>query len=292
MDKKSTLVRAASGSVYVLLIILACWCGEIGITLLSALLAALGIREFHRMHSSDDRDDIYINIYNMLGGVLLTLTVYVYPFYFWLLWAIGRMIITIYSKNGRPEKEYLIDMAAQVYIGLPLALMTGLGYFSEELCNSGMPVLSIFILIWINDTGAFIFGSLFGKHKLFPRVSPKKSWEGFWGGCLCTVLVGVLIGALHSPLSAEYLGNKLFFWGLTGLVVSLASTFGDLFESVIKRNLNLKDSGNLIPGHGGILDRIDSLLMVIPAVTIYVAFYAIIILEVLVAYDPAVFNKW
>ncbi|MDE5843119.1 MAG: phosphatidate cytidylyltransferase, partial [Muribaculaceae bacterium] len=112
----------------------------------------------------------------------------------------------------------------------------------------------------------------------FERVSPKKSWEGFWGGCITTIGIGILIGATNSPLSAEYLGNKLLFWGITGLIVSVAATYGDLFESVIKRNLNIKDSGNLIPGHGGILDRIDSLLLVVPAIVVFLAVYAMIIL--------------
>lgn len=280
-------MRAASGSVYVLIIILACWIGEIGIAVLASLFSILGIIEFHKMQFGAPSKHLFLPIYNAIGGVLLTLSFLVYPFFFWLLWAIGRMIFTIYSKHEHPEKEFAVDMAAQIYIGLPMALLVGLGFFCQELCNSCMPILSIFILIWINDTGAFLFGSTLGKHKLFPRVSPKKSWEGFWGGCLTTIGVAILIGATGTPLSAEYLGDKITFWAITGLIVSVAATFGDLFESVIKRNLHIKDSGNIMPGHGGILDRIDSLLLVVPAIVVFLAFYSMLILEVLSAYDPA-----
>lgn len=288
MDAKSTIVRASSGSVYVLIIILACWAGSVGVTLLSCLFAILGIIEFRKMRFGDPGKNLFIAAYDAIGGILLTLSVYIYPIFFWLLWVIGRMIITIYSRNDHPEKEFAVDMAGQVYIGLPMALLAALGSLCEDYCGSCMPILSIFILIWVNDTGAFLFGSSLGRHKLFPRVSPKKSWEGFWGGCLLTIGAGILIGALNSPLSAEYIGNKMLFWGMSGVVICVASTFGDLFESVIKRNLHIKDSGNLIPGHGGILDRIDSLLMVVPAMVVFVAFYAMMIVSVLSVYDPSV----
>lgn len=286
MDAKSTAIRAASGSVYVLLIVIACVLGEIGVAVLASLFSILGIIEFRKMRFGNPGSNLFLTVFNALGGVLLTLSFLVYPIFFWILWVVVRMILTIYSHHEHPEKEFAVDMAAQVYIGVPMALLSALGFFCQDICETCMPILSIFILIWVNDTGAFLFGSTLGRHKLFPRVSPKKSWEGFWGGCLITIAVGILIGATDSPLSAEYLGDKTLFWGLAGAIISVASTFGDLFESVIKRNLHLKDSGNLIPGHGGILDRIDSLLLVVPAIVVYIAFYAMLIIEVLQTYDP------
>ncbi len=279
MDAKSTSIRAASGSVYVILIILACVLGEIGIACLASLFTALGIIEFRKMRFGNPEGQIFLTAYNAIGGILLTLSFLIYPIFFWLLWAIGRMGITIYSHNESPEKEYAVDMAAQIYIAMPMALLCALAYFCQDMFETCMPILSIFILIWVNDTGAFLFGSLFGKHRLFERISPKKSWEGFWGGCGCTVLTGILLGALTSPLSEAYLGNKIEFWAVMGLIVSVSATYGDLFESAIKRKLHLKDSGNLIPGHGGILDRIDSLLLVIPTVVVFIAFYLFILEE-------------
>lgn len=280
MDVKSTSVRAASGSVYVLLIILACLVGEIGIACLASLFSALGIVEFRKMRFGNPGNHLFLSVYNAIGGILLTLSFLIYPIFFWILWAIGRMLITIYSHDEHPEKEYAVDMAAQIYIAVPMALLCTLAFFCEDMFATCLPILSIFILIWVNDTGAFIFGSLLGKHRLFERISPKKSWEGFWGGCFCTVLTGILLGATSSSLSEAYLGNKIEFWAVVGLLISISATYGDLFESAIKRQLHLKDSGNLIPGHGGILDRIDSLLLVIPAVVVFLAFYVLILTHI------------
>ena len=122
-------------------------------------------------------------------------------------------------------------------------------------------------MIWMNDTGAFLVGCTIGKHRLFERISPKKSWEGFWGGMFFCVMTGVGYYYLISEVPATI--NSLPFFIILGIIVSVFATFGDLVESMFKRSVGVKDSGNLIPGHGGILDRIDSLLFVIPAVAFY-----------------------
>lgn len=280
MDLKKTAIRAASGLVYVLIIIGACAYGEYGVDVLACLFAVLGIIEFRKMRFGSPAADLPMAIFNAIGGIFLALSVYIYPLVFWVIWCIVRMIITIYDRSEHPEKHYAVDMAAQIYVGIPMALLTMMAYFSETVVETCMPLLSIFIIIWVNDTGAFIFGSLFGSHKMFPRVSPKKSWEGLWGGLICSVLTGWVIGASDTSLSQVYFGDKVVFWCVAAFVISVAATYGDLFESVIKRNLNIKDSGNLIPGHGGILDRIDSLLLVVPAIAVYVAIYAMTIIEV------------
>lgn len=280
LDIKKTAVRAASGAVYVILIILACFCGDLGVTLLAGLLGALAVPEFRKMRFSGGASDA-VCIYDIAGTLALVfapipslhippLPYVPFPFvWIWLVWLMGRMIITIYSRREHPEKEFAVDMAAQLYIALPLAMLTGCSMTSYATEGTCLPILTMFILIWVNDTGAYLFGSIFGRHRLLERVSPKKSWEGFWGGMVCCVAASMLIGTSSTPLSAVDAGAPLVYWALWGVVLSVAATFGDLFESVIKRNLNLKDSGNLIPGHGGILDRIDSLLMVIPASVVF-----------------------
>lgn len=281
LDAKKTAVRAASGAVYVILIILACMWGDLGVTLLAGLLGALGVSEFRRMRFAGAAAGA-LGAYDVAGALALIFAPIPSPYVpvpfalAWILWLIGRMIITVFSRRQSPEKEYAVDMASQLYIALPMAMMVAMAIFLNTTEGSSLPILSLFVMIWVNDTGAYLFGSIFGRHKLFERVSPKKSWEGFWGGLVCAVAAGVLIGATDSPMAAVNVRCPILFWGIAGLVTSLTSTFGDLFESVIKRNLHIKDSGNLIPGHGGILDRIDSLLMVVPASLLYYIFYRIL----------------
>ena len=126
--------------------------------------------------------------------------------------------------------------------------------------------LSLFIFLWVNDTGAYCCGSLFGKHKLFARVSPGKTWEGSIGGAVFVIIAAAIIGWLVGDMEGGY---SIPVWIGLGLVVVVFGTLGDLVESLFKRTLGIKDSGNILPGHGGMLDRFDSSLMAIPAAVIY-----------------------
>ena len=125
--------------------------------------------------------------------------------------------------------------------------------------------MGILTLVWINDTAAYVTGSTRGKHKLFPRISPKKSWEGLLGGTLFTFIAALWMNRLMGTLSVSH-------WLFLAAIVSVFGVYGDLVESFIKRNADKKDSGSLIPGHGGVLDRIDSILFVMPASVIYLVF--------------------
>ena len=129
-------------------------------------------------------------------------------------------------------------------------------------------LLAVFVFIWVNDTGAFLSGITLGKHRLFERISPKKSWEGFFGGLIACVLVAL---ATNKWCNEFFQVPELGTWIGLSVIVSVMATFGDLTESLLKRTEGVKDSGHLIPGHGGILDRIDSLLLVSPTVLIYIA---------------------
>ena len=150
-----------------------------------------------------------------------------------------------------------------LYVALPLSAINLLA-FPEVNANyySHRIVLGILTLVWINDTGAYVSGMLFGKHRLFARISPKKSWEGFAGGTIFTFAAALIMTRLMAILSREE-------WIILAGIVSVFGVFGDLVESLIKRNAQIKDSGTLIPGHGGVLDRFDSLLFVVPVSVIY-----------------------
>ena len=134
-------------------------------------------------------------------------------------------------------------------------------------------LLALFIFIWLNDTGAFCVGTLIGKRRLFERISPKKSWEGFWGGLGLCILLAVVISYWFNDV---FSGPNLYTWIGLSIVVSVFSTLGDLCESLIKRSIGVKDSGKLLPGHGGILDRIDSLLLVSPTALFFLSLLLLI----------------
>ena len=122
--------------------------------------------------------------------------------------------------------------------------------------------LAFMLMLWANDTGAYKFGVRFGKHKLFERHSPKKTWEGFFGGLATGLIAAYLISAQFGDLT-------IMQWLSVSLIIGTAGTFGDLFESMLKRSMSIKDSGSLLPGHGGLLDRFDGLLFAAPLVFIY-----------------------
>lgn len=157
-------------------------------------------------------------------------------------------------------RELFHNAFSLIYIGLPMIVMPMISDFNGE--NYPWMLASVFILIWCNDTFAYLVGRTFGKHKLAPRISPNKTWEGFFGGVIATLVAGFV---MHYYLDFM----PLVGWLGLAIIVLIFGTTGDLFESAIKRSFNLKDSGNFMPGHGGILDRIDSLLFVLPLAYFY-----------------------
>ncbi|MBP3299082.1 MAG: phosphatidate cytidylyltransferase [Muribaculaceae bacterium] len=190
----------------------------------------------------------------------------------YLIYMLARMCAALYMKEGNATRELAYSMFGQMYIGI--GLLT-----AQYLCmiSTGL-VLLTFILIWLNDTGAFLVGSAIGKHRLFERLSPKKSWEGFFGGLAVSTLTGIILaytglsGAMCGPLHLGTFGLGV----VVPVTVCVFSTLGDLLESMIKRSVGVKDSGKLIPGHGGILDRIDSMLFAMPAVTLALMLFSMI----------------
>lgn len=164
-------------------------------------------------------------------------------------------------------------MLSQMYIALPFSTISVLAFNGTPdgivQFNAILP-LSVFIFLWLNDTGAYCIGSLLGKHRLFPRISPKKSWEGSIGGAVVVVLAAFAISYLVENYSPLYSLLSPLEWIGLGLVVVVFGTWGDLVESLFKRTLGIKDSGNILPGHGGMLDRFDSSLMAFPAAVVYV----------------------
>lgn len=266
---KKFIIRALSGIVYAGLIIFAMlWHNQAAFVMLFGIFTALGIGEFGQITQPDQRKiNVIIDIFGgvtLFESLMLPMGSYTGMFpYVLVAYLIVKMIVMLYAKEPDPLRNLAYGVLGVIYVALPLSLL-GLLYQFE-----GAPlVLALFAFIWLSDSGAYMVGSLIGKHKLFPRISPNKSWEGTIGGTLLAGLAGFLAGM--------YLPEYLFYdkWMLAGVGVATAvfSTWGDLIESLFKRTLGIKDSGNVMPGHGGILDRLDSLLLVAPTAAFFFLF--------------------
>ena len=189
----------------------------------------------------------------------------------YLLTIVYLFIAELFTKAANPISNWAYTMLAQMYIALPFSMIVVLAFSpssdSEAVYNYLLP-LSVFIFLWVNDSGAYLTGSLFGRHKLFPRVSPGKSWEGSIGGAVFVIIAAIIISLTLGSQELDN-GRSMLVWIGLGLIVVVFGTLGDLVESLFKRTLGIKDSGNILPGHGGMLDRFDSSLMAFPAAVVY-----------------------
>lgn len=276
---KKIVIRALSGAVYVGLIVASILCfGGKFFPLLCTVFALMAVFEFDRLASAHSPRPDVVRIFDAILCVVPPLylavpvlvpaaDIYITTFVVALLYAaviMIRMIYTLYSREEHPVSSLAYTFLAIVYIALPLVLAATMSEHSMRYL-----LLLVFVMIWINDTGAFLTGTAFGRHRLFERLSPKKSWEGFFGGLVFSAATG-FVAALVLP---QYLTLLNPLGGaLLGVAVSVLATWGDLFESLLKRTAGVKDSGHIMPGHGGILDRIDSFLFVIPPVAILLFF--------------------
>jgi phosphatidate cytidylyltransferase len=194
-----------------------------------------------------------------------------YIFSLYLFYIVTLLVLELYEKRPDPIGHIAYLVLGQCYIALPISVLNFIAFRSvsgELPVYNSLLILSLLVFIWANDTGAYLIGVLFGKHKLFERISPKKSWEGFFGGLAFTIIAAFALA--HFFLEIPY-----YHWIGLSLGVVVFGTWGDLFESLLKRTLDVKDSGHSLPGHGGYLDRFDSLLMAIYAVLFYMQLFII-----------------
>lgn len=263
---KNFLVRTISGAIYVSLI-LGALLVQTQWLLFSLFLfcTVAGIIEYNLL-SKVNRDRTFTTVLDCCAGVWLLYASMQYgsgtfgtevftPYAAYLLYVLAR---SVFHEPNNLYRNVGNSLISQLLIALPFSLG---GYMTVKNGEfNGTFLLGLYLLTWINDTGAYIVGVSFGKHKMIPSISPKKSYEGLLGGIVFTV---VLAAFLPSFLET-YRVQSPWFMSLFGVAIASMATIGDLFESVLKRNAGVKDSGSIIPGHGGILDRSDSLLFVIP----------------------------
>lgn len=209
-------------------------------------------------------------ILNGFTYLIITFTLFVPDFSFLLysLLIILPLSLTVemYRKTESSLQNIALNIMSTLYIAIPFGLLNYFYSFVIPNANNGYFLMVFFILIWANDTGAYLIGSLFGKHRFFERISPKKSWEGFWGGLFFSLIIGYFLNSFFGFL-------PFIYWSILNLIVIVSSDIGDLSESLIKRTLGIKDSGTILPGHGGMLDRFDAVIFSSPIVFIYLQLF-------------------
>lgn len=275
---KKLLTRSLSGIVYVALIVGAILGDPVWFTVLMSLFSAIAVLEFRKLVMPPAGSIVQkaIAATDLLTAAALPLVslgftytealsernfsiITAFIIVIFAAYPLLRFTLALYDRSERPFAMAARSVMSIFYISIPLTLASIINIASSAFSWLSM---MMFIMIWLNDTGAFCTGCTMGRHKMFERLSPKKTWEGFWGGFAACVVAGALCPLVIYP---SVPGAPVFIiWAVYGAIVSGAATVGDLFESLIKRTVGVKDSGNLIPGHGGLLDRIDSLLAVAP----------------------------
>lgn len=265
--------RAITGTIFVALLVGAIMWNEFSIAVLFGIFSLLGLNEFLILMKKNGFTPNSI-LCLIVGAFIYTLVSF--HSFGWLplntLLLIFPLLIIIvaselFRKNDSPVSNMGFSALGILYIVLPFTALNFFAYnpsFYNEIklvMNDYGLLLGFFIILWANDTGAYLVGSKIGKHKLFERISPNKTWEGFFGGGFFAVLAGICF--------AYFSESSYIHWIVVSIIVFVFGTLGDLTESQIKRSTGVKDSGNILPGHGGILDRFDGALFAAPFVLTY-----------------------
>lgn len=259
------LKRTLTAGAFVAVLLGCTYYNQLSFSILFFVITILGLWEFYTLSEKGENKpqkiagtiagaSIFASTAFVCMGYDYRLLVINIPFVFFI------FIFELYTKANNPFRNIAFTILGIIYVAVPFSLLNYLVTFTG---TYGYELLFGFLFIlWSNDSGAYLAGSAFGKRKLFPRVSPGKSWEGSIGGAIASYIVVFII-------SKWYTGFSRIDWILIAAILIVIGTFGDLVESLYKRSKNVKDSGTLLPGHGGILDRFDSLLMATPFVFTY-----------------------
>lgn len=276
--------RLITGTIFVIVLVGCIWWSAWSMLVLMLMIGVLGLNEFYNLSVKAGAEPQ--KGYGIFLGVLVICTTFLYRsghslmligfFLIPLIFAV--FFIELWRKKNNPFGNISWTLAGLIYIVGPLALViwtfTPWAFLSKfttipsiKGSYDGWPLLTFFVLIWTSDSLAYVCGRLFGKNKLWERISPKKTYEGFVGGLVFTAGTGYFLG--YSVLSKSSISTGIM-WLIIGIVISVSGMFGDLAESLFKRSIDVKDSGSILPGHGGILDRFDAFFLATPfAITVY-----------------------
>lgn len=266
---KNLLTRIVSAFIYGLVLIISVLAGKVWFLLFFAMVSTFCLVEFYNLTESGD---VKINRFwgfTLAGIMYLSISLYLLGyvlqpkfFFFFLPFLYIIFVQELYNRNKRPFHSIAYTILGIVYTLLPFLLFVSLAFMSADRHYDYRPCLGFLFLLWGADTGAFFSGKLLGRHLLMERISPKKTWEGLFGGLITSMGVALI-------LSKFFKGLSLMEWlGMAAIIVTIGS-LGDLVESMFKRELDKKDSGIIMPGHGGVLDRFDGLLISAPFVFLY-----------------------
>jgi phosphatidate cytidylyltransferase len=261
--------RTLSGALLVTLIVGSILLSGYAFAVVFGLICGLTVREFQKLSNNLEKVDVNLWL-AFLGGVLFFTCSFLFakgilPYSVMSIYGMFIVLVLVselYKQKANPLHNWAYFIMGQIFVGLPFSLLPFILYIDND---QPLLLLSVFVTIWVNDTGAYLFGISFGKHRLFERISPKKSWEGFIGGALTALLSGYIFSIYIPQISLTH-------WLLFSEIVVVFATFGDLLESLMKRTVDVKDSGSIIPGHGGLLDRFDSLLLATPVIFMYLIY--------------------
>ncbi len=262
--------RSVTGLFFVIALIVGVLWNPVSFFVLFLIIEILALREFYRLalHHHSRPQKYYGSVLGaaaFIAGFLWHLLDYGWYFSLLLIPMISFIFIfELYRNHKHPILNIASTLMGIFYVSIPMMLLNHIVYLRNEF--DGKILLGVFILIWASDTGAYLFGVTLGRNRLFERISPKKSWEGFIGGIIIAQVVALVLSKYWGSL--EYL-----HWSVLAAITAVIGTLGDLVESMMKRSVGLKDSGNLLPGHGGILDRFDSFLFTIPVIFTYLYFF-------------------
>lgn len=262
---KNLITRTLAGAVFAGLIIGSILWHPLALFILFFFFNALALYEFARMFKKQAYP-IQTSSLVMMGSVVyLLIGLYANSYLGWqvLFGFIPLLFIlfisALYEKAENPFEILGIKLLSILYISVPFGLFNMIENMGLVGSHQNQPLFLVFffILVWSSDTFAYLSGISFGKHRLFERISPKKSWEGTIGGAICTMIIGYLIGYFSGIFTP-------WIWVFIAIIIVITATFGDLVESLLKRHMKVKDSGHIMPGHGGILDRFDAAIFSIP----------------------------
>lgn len=266
---KTLITRAITGAVFLVIVIGAIITGPNAFTILCFLFAAIGLNEYTKL-KAELFDTLFSKILFILSGLIifvsmslpslgiLPLEITIWGFTIILL----CLIYSLISHKNKPLVYFSEFLFGLVYVAIPFTLLASFHFLNDLQIEDNELLIGFFVILWSNDVFAYLVGSVIGKTKLAVKISPKKTWEGTIGGVVLSMLAAFLI-------SRYFFSLEIVNWLVLGILISTFATLGDLLESKFKRQAGIKDSGNIMPGHGGVLDRFDGMILAAPVVYIY-----------------------